>query len=452
MSLSYPTFDDLSAQIRAEFRKQLPDVDPTVFGSWARAFADGNAVLAQSIMFLVRDLEQQLFPQTATGEFLDIWGGYEGLVRKPESPSSGPLTVTGTAGTVIPTLTAFTGSNGIAYQSTAVATITAVNQVIDSLVRSGSVVTATLLAEHNLANGVEITISGATEPEYNGVFSVTVISSLEFQYTITGTPSTPATGSPVYDVDLASVSVQAVTTGTATNLESGAQLAFDIPISGADSPALVQFEGLSGGSSEETDSEYRERILLSRSIIEGVFTPDQIKLAALSIAGNTRAFVKKPTLSVCGMGGAGTAIDPVPGQCSVFVLRDNDPSIIPSATVLAATKQAVIDDGALPAHMSEIDLFVEAPTLVETDFDFTALSPDTPTMRSAVAAQLKAFFEDVVDFETDITEASYLGAIQTTQDLQTGDFIVSFSLSNPSGDILASAGEIATLGTVSFSI
>lgn len=451
MSLTYPTFDELAAQIRAEFRRQLPDVDPSVFGSWARAFADGNAILAQVIMFLVRDLEQQLFPQTATGDFLDLWGGYEDLTRKPESPASGFVTVTGTPGTVIPSLTAFTGSNGIAYQSTAVATITTVNQTIDQLTRSGAVVTATLLAEHDLANGVEITISGATEPEYNGTFPITVTSTLTFQYSIVGTPSTPATGTPAYNVDLASVAVEAVTTGTSTNLDSGAQLAFDVEISGADSPALVQFDGLTGGNSEETDEEFRERILLSRSIIEGVFTPDQIKLAALSVAGNTRAFVKKPTLSVCG-GGFGTAVNPIPGQCSVFILRDNDPSIIPSAGILATTKQAVIDDGALPAHMSEADLFVEAPTLVPTDFDFTFIQPDTPTMRTALADQIRAFFEDVVDFETDITEAAYLGAIQATQDLQTGDFIINFTLSTPTGNVTITDGEIASLGNVTFTI
>lgn len=451
MSLTYPTFDDLSAQIRAEFRKQLPDVDPTVFGSWARAFADGNAVLALNIMFLVRDLEQQLFPQTATGDFLDIWGGYEGLTRTPETPATGPVTVTGTAGVVIPASTAFTGSNGVAYNSVAVATITAVNQSISSLTRSGSLVTATLTSEHDLANGVEVTVSGATEPEYNGTYAVTVISTLEFTYTISGTPTTPATGSPEYEVDLAAVTVEALDTGTDTNLESGAQLAFDTPIANADSPGIVQFDGLTGGASEETDEAYRERILLSRSIIEGVFTPDQIRLAALSVAGNTRAFVKKPTLSVCA-GGSGSATDPVPGQCSVFLLRDNDPSIIPSQTILDTTKAVIIEDGAMPAHMAEVDLFVEAPTLVSTDFDFTALSPDTPTMRSAVSAQLKAFFDDTVDFEQDVTEASYLGAIQSTQDLETGAFIVSFTLSTPSGDISVSDGEIATLGTVSFTI
>lgn len=451
MSLTYPTFDDLAAQIRAEFRKQLPDVDPTVFGTWARAFADGNAVLAQSISFLVRDLEQQLFPQTATGDFLDVWGDYEGLTRNPETPATGDITVTGTAGTVIPALTAFTGSNGIAYQSTAVATITSANQSIDSLIRSGTTVTATLTTEHDLANGVEILVSGANEPEYNGTFSVTVTSTLTFQYTITGSPATPATGSPEYDVDLASCTVESIDKGTDTNLESGAQLAFDAAIAGADSPGITQFEGLTGGASEESDDAFRARIILSRSIIEGVFTPDQVKLAALSITGNTRAFVKKPTLSVCG-GGAGTAVDPVPGQCSVFILRDNDPSIIPSAAILAATKQAIIDDGALPAHTSEVDLFVVAPTLVSTDFDFTALSPDTPTMRSAVTAQLQAFFEDTVDFEETVTEASYLGAIQATQDLQTGQFMISFTLSTPSGNISVSDGEIAVLGNVTFSI
>ena len=451
MSLTYPTFDDLAAQIRAEFRKQLPDVDPTVFGTWARAFADGNAVLAQSISFLVRDLEQQLFPQTATGDFLDVWGDYEGLTRNPETPATGDITVTGTAGTVIPALTAFTGSNGIAYQSTAVATITSANQSIDSLIRSGTTVTATLTTEHDLANGVEILVSGANEPEYNGTFSVTVTSTLTFQYTITGSPATPATGSPEYDVDLASCTVESIDKGTDTNLESGAQLAFDAAVAGADSPGITQFEGLTGGASEESDDAFRARIILSRSIIEGVFTPDQVKLAALSITGNTRAFVKKPTLSVCG-GGAGTAVDPVPGQCSVFILRDNDPSIIPSAAILAATKQAIIDDGALPAHTSEVDLFVVAPTLVSTDFDFTALSPDTPTMRSAVTAQLQAFFEDTVDFEETVTEASYLGAIQATQDLQTGQFMISFTLSTPSGNISVSDGEIAVLGNVTFSI
>lgn len=449
MPLTYPTFDELAAEIRAEFRRQLPNVDPTVFGSWARAFGDGNATLAQSITFLVRDLEKQLFPQTATSEFLDLWGGYEDLARKAESSSLGVASLPGTNGTVIPFGTTFKAGTGIIYQSTLAATITDISQSITTLTRSGSTVTATTPADHSLATGIEITVSGANEPEYNETdATVTVVARNQFTYQISGAPATPATGTISYSTTLASVSVEAQSTGLTTNLDSGASLALETAISGADDSALVQFDGLTGGASEETDDEYRSRILLSRSIIEGVFTPDQVKLAALSVAGNTRVFVKTPTLSVCP--GGGTA--PTPGQTGVFVLRDNDPSIIPSQSILDQTKQAVVDDGALPANTSEVDVFVEAPTLVDTDFDLTSLSPDTPTMRTAVEDQLVAFFEDTVEFEQNVTEASYLGAIQATQDLQTGDFIVSFSLSAPSGDIIVSAGEIATIGDVTFTI
>lgn len=449
MSLIYPTFEELSAQIRAEFRVQLPDVDPTVFGSWAMAFADGNAVLAQSIAFLVRDLERQLFPQTATGDFLAQWGGYEGLSRNPDSAALGNITVAGTPGTVIPVLTDFTGSNGVEYRSTAVSTIISVNQSITTLTRVGTTVTAVLSGDHQLADTIAVTVSGATQPEYNGTFAVTVTDRDIFQYQISSTPATPATGTPVYDVDIGSVPVSAQSLGSTTNLSSGAQLSFTSdPPTGAADTGFVQFDGLTGGSAEETDDDYRARIMLSRAIIEGVFTPDQIKLAALSIAGNTRAFIKKPTLSVCPGGGDA----PVPGQTSVFVLRDNDPSIVPSQTILDATKAVIITDGALPAHMSESDLFVQGPTLVNVVFTFSALNPDTPTMRTAVEDNLRAFFEDTVDFEEDVPKASYLGAIQNTQDLQTGAFMVAFTLTSPSGLIPVGSGEIAAFGGVIFTI
>jgi uncharacterized phage protein gp47/JayE len=444
MSLIFSTFDELAGQIRAAFRVQLPAVDPTVFGTWALSFATGNAVLAQAIMFVVRDLEKQMFPQTATDEFLDLWGGYEGLERNPATGATGFISLDDTTvpvTTVIPALTEFTGSNGIIYKSTAVSTIVAVNQVI-GITRSGTTATATTASEHTLATGMTVTVSGATQSEYNVAAVITVTGRDTFTYQVAGTPATPATGSPVYDLNMASIPVEAQDTGTGTNLSTGAQL-----VSDTYGTALVQFDGLTGGASEELDEPYRARIMLSRSIISGVFTPDQVKLAGLSVTGNTRVFVKKATY-----GAGGGYLDPEPGQVSVFVLRDNDANIIPSASVLATTKQAIIDDGAMPANTAEADIFVQGPTLVSTPFDFTALSPDTPTMRTAVENQLIAFFEDTAEFEQDVTEASYLGAIQNTQDLETGAFIVSFALSTPSGDITVTDGEIASLGALTFSI
>ena len=64
----------------------------------------------------------------------------------------------------------------------------------------------------------------------------------------------------------------------------------------------------------------------------------------------------------------------------------------------------------------------------------------------------KLTFQDAVEFEEDVTEAAFLGAIQNTQDLDSGAFITSFTLSTPSADISVSDGEIANLGTITWSI
>jgi len=63
------------------------------------------------------------------------------------------------------------------------------------ITRSGS--TATVAhTTHGLQSGEYVLISGANEEEYNGVYAITVTGVSEYTYTLTGTPDTPATGSP----------------------------------------------------------------------------------------------------------------------------------------------------------------------------------------------------------------------------------------------------------------
>lgn len=532
MTFDIVSFEELVAQANAEVRRVNPDIDPTVFGSFTVPYNTSAAALAYSVQQTTVDLSVQLFPQTAEGEFLERWAGYEDIERLPASSATGFMSIEGTLGTTIPALTTFQGANGLDYETQAVATVVDVSQIIQSLTRSGTTATVTLATDHQLATGIEVTVSGADQAEYNITAPVTVIARNQFTYEVTGSPATPATGTINYDGTFASVELQAVDTGQNTNTESGAVFNNSDAVANLNDTGFAQFDGMSGGAATESDDALRARVILSRSIIEGVFTPDQVKLAALSIAGNTRVFVVRPSLSVCqtsvpveqditsitrvgttatvtttgdhsiGDGqfvvirdadqaeyngtfqvtvtGADTftyevtgspatpatgTIDclytvgtdgtqgmvPAPGQVAVYVLRDNDANIIPTQTVLNNTKAAIIADGALPAHSSESDVFVFGPVPVETDFTFTAINPDTPTMRSAIQLQLEAFFEDTVDFEESVTEAAYLGAIQNTQDLQTGDVLRSFSISAPSGDITVEAGQIAVLGDVAFS-
>ena len=448
MPLSYPTLEQLIETARAEFRRQLPDVDPTVFGSWARGFIDGCGAMAHALGFVVRDLEQELFPQTATDEFLDRWGDYENLPRNPAVGATGLISLNGTVGTVISAGEEFTGSNDIVYSVLSPAAVETVALLVTSLTRSGTTATAITSTPHMLATGMSTTVSGAVQTAYNITASVTVIGPNTFTYQVAGAPATPATGTISETSDFASLNVQAVTTGPATNMLAGATLNVNLP--NLASLAYVQFSAVGGGTDIELDDDYRDRIIESRSNISGVFTEDQIKIAARTVPGNTRVFVKRPVTAL----GSGTqglpSYSPAAGQVVVIILRDNDANIIPTQSVLDQTKDAIITPGKLPAHTRADDVFVLAPTAQVVDFAFSAISPNTETMKTSIRNQLTAFFQDSVTFEDDIPAPSYQGAIQNTRDTVTGERLQSFTLSSPTATIVVADGAIPILGAVTF--
>lgn len=67
-------------------------------------------------------------------------------------------------------------------------------QSVTSLTRSGATATATTATAHGLSANEAVTIFDAVQPEYNGTHRVTVIDATNFSFTVTGTPTTPATG------------------------------------------------------------------------------------------------------------------------------------------------------------------------------------------------------------------------------------------------------------------
>jgi Pectate lyase superfamily protein len=65
---------------------------------------------------------------------------------------------------------------------------------VTALTRSGTTVTATTVTAHGYSTGERIAIIGATQPEYNGRYAITVTGASTFTYTIVGAPTSPATG------------------------------------------------------------------------------------------------------------------------------------------------------------------------------------------------------------------------------------------------------------------
>lgn len=436
MPITFPTYDEIIARVLADIEANLPGIDPTIHGSFERAFATSLGGRAFDIVQLTDQLLKEAFPQTATGIFLERWAGYNNLTRNPAVGSTGKVTFTGTATSVVPISTQIKStSTGEIYITDAAITLISTVASVSSLTRSGSTVTATTSADHKISSGMSITVAGAVETDYNGTFTVTVTASDVFEYTITGTPTTPATGTITGTFAGEEVDITASGTGVITNLTSGAQVSLITPISGVDTAALVQFTGLTGGTDIETDAAFLIRLLNRRANPVANFNVSAIETKAFEISGVTRILVKR--------------ITPAVGQVTILFVRDDDTgSIIPDAGEVTTVKNKILE--ILPATSDSADVIVTAPTAITTNFTFSALSPDTPTMRTAITTNLQAFYRNSVSFETDISEDSYKTAIQNTIDPDTGDTITSFTLSAPSGDITVTTNEIGVLGTVTY--
>lgn len=431
MPIETPTYNQLVERTRADIANELPEVDPTISGSFVNALAISNAGRHYDNTLLIQQLIKELFPQTASGEFLEMWAQYEGLSRLPATPSTGYITVTGVAGTSIPALTEFRTSDNILVSSLSGVSVAVDSQSV-TLNASGSTVTAITSSNHNLATGMEVTISGATDTNYNGTWTIIVTDTDEFQYEATPNPSGADSGTVSFTG--ASVEVEANDPGESGNLASGAELQLTTPIVGVDSTSFVQYLGLAGGADEESDDALLERVLFSRANPVSNFNESAIVLQALTVPGVTRVFVNP--------------ITPYVGAVTVAFMRDDDANPIPDAGEVADVRAALLE--ILPASSDPSDLYVQAPTPVTVNFTFTTITPDTPTMREAIENNLAVFFDEKTEYETNIDEDKYRSIIINTIDTETGDSLLTFTLSTPSGDITISTGEIGVLGTVSF--
>ena len=431
MAINTPSYEEVVERIKTDISNALPDVDPTIYGSFVRAFAVSNAGRHYDNVLLLEQLLRELFPQTATGEYLERWATYEGLSRTSATAAFGAIIATGTASTSVPISTQFSDAEGVVVSTTSAATLAAVSLSVSSLTRSGTTVTATLASSYALATGLSLTIAGAVETAYNGAQTITVVDDDTFTYEITGTPSSPATGTITASYTGAQISVEADETGVDGNLDSAAVVSVVTPVSGLDDDAIVDYLGLTGGAAAETDDALRARVLYKRAHPVANFNIYAIEEQAKTVAGVTRVFVNPITPDV--------------GSVTIAFMMGAD---IPTAGEVAEVDAAIAE--IIPAQTDPDDVIVQAPTPVTVNFTFTALSPDTPSMRTAIENNLIAFFMDEVDYEIDVDEDKYRAAIIDTYDEETGDVLVSFTLSTPSADVTVTTDEIGVLGTITF--
>jgi len=511
--LNLPSLQTIIDRQRADIKATLPTSDPYQATSIlnALAVADGGRIaeVNEQLKFIQRDT----LATTAIDDALLNIGTVYGMSLNPATNASGFIVITGTAGSVIPAASNIQSSTGIAYRTINSVTLAAQTVAISTLTRSGTTATATTTGNHGLASGMTVIISGAGQSEYNISAVITVTGLDTFQYTVSGSPATPATGTIIGSYTGSPAEILSTVTGLDSNVAGGSTMTMTAVIAGVNSTVYVQYSGIDGGSNIETIEEFRTRLLYRIQNPITPFNEAKIILQAKDIPGVTRVWVFEPDdvtttvtpssiasiatgyikvtfaaahnlLDGMSITVSGASVAGFNGTHRILVISSTEVLYYVAGLSGSASGTLVVnysnvqlgqvrilfvrdDDPSIipsslevttvknkileikPANTSSLDVIVSAPTEKATDFAFTSISPDTAVMRDSIAANLQSLFYATGVGET-ITQDQYRTAIQNSYDSETGQILRSFVLTSLTGDLTSNYNEILTLGDITY--
>lgn len=438
--------DQEISAIQSDVKSELPSSNPWLKWSQIRAETIGLGRRTYALYFQLNNMFNSFFVNTSRSVWRDMWASFRNISPSTESSSSGNITATGTAASTIDAGETLTIGN-FEYETTDSATITAKTITISSLTRSGITATATTSTDHELASGMSVPISGATETDWNNTFSnIVVTDSNEFTFTVDSSLTTPVTGSPQVDVNCATVAVQCTSGGVLSNQDSGAVLYWDNEITGVDETAAVQYGGLTGGvdadDEDDINSGYNQRINDAFAEPLTLFNPEHIKRTIMDAdASNTRVWVHK-------IWNDDTSAEEE-GCVTAYFVRDNDASPIPDSAEEAAAKAAVV--AIATGNTSEDDIFVLGPTAKTVNVEISGVSPLTTSMYNAISNQIDSWFSTHTNEGEDMSVDQFNGFIGQTYDAESGTRLTTYTRVSPSIDQTCVRGEIPVKGTVSIS-
>lgn len=435
MPLNIPdNVTEIENNIKTDMSREIPNSRPWLKNSWFSAFIVGVSYRLYDIYQNIIQAQNEAFYDTSSIDQLTRQASWYGIIREGAKAASGNIIVGGTPATLIPAATEFVTSNDITIETTSAVSITSKTETPSSITSVGTTATIVFSSPHELSQGIQATVSGVVEPEYNGTFDINVVDDVTVTYELNAPTVSPATGIIEVDYSSAVLPCNSQDFGDNTNLSPGTQVDIVAAIIGVDSTAYVDIQGFAGGADVESIEDFRERFLFRVQNPVANFNDAAIENQTRTIFGLTRIFIQDAT--------------PAPGQVTIYPLYENREDTIPLGADLTEVKDAILE--IKPANTSDDDVIVTALTPVITDFTFSAISPDSPEMRSAIEANLKQFFSTIVVPETDVLEDQYKTALYNTIDPVTGFRLNSFTLVSPSGTLSVTTGEIATLGTVTF--
>jgi uncharacterized phage protein gp47/JayE len=235
----------------------------------------------------------------------------------------------------------------------------------------------------------------------------------------------------------ATVDITAKIAGSDGDQAAGTVMTFVTPIAGISSSGTVDADLITDGLDEESDDDYRDRVLERKRQPPHGGAEFDYEVWAKEISGVTRAWTI-PQYN--GLGTLGLAF-----------VRDNDlSSIIPDSVQIAEVLAYILyhidtitgEEIGTPVTAEE-GIFMIALTEEAINFDID-IYPNTPTIQAAILSQL----DDLIVQEGGPGETIYENEQVAAINAAAG--IIAFRINTPGGDIASATNKVPVLRTVTF--
>jgi len=393
-----------------------------------------NVSNAQNMWQLANQIENVsvplFFPQTSTNDGLKLYHGNTwGVTLSTASSSNGNAIFQGTATTSI-SINTEVSDGAQSYLTTQVGLITTTIVDVASIVVAGGVATVTLDEDFTMGSGINCTILGATPSELNVVDEpINVTDSNIFTFASAATPGA-ATGTITATFTMAVVPIQAAETGLDTNQDNGATLTMVNTVADIDDNLYVSYDGLTGGTDQETDISYRSRILNVTQNIPQAWNKAAINqyITEFDNAKYRSALVYTPRAE-------NTAGVETGGYTTIYFLKEGN--LIPTASEITELRDYLIDNY-YPTWGLTTAFQIVAPTVkdVTVEIQLTGVY-DTSAMRTAVLDSVRNIFLDTsfAYFRTDVLYQGLVQRIRQTYDANGTFLLDNFTLVLPVADV-----------------
>ena len=170
MPFTRPALADLQNQVAQDIASGTPGSDALLRFSNLGITGKAQAMLAHLHYGYLDWIAKNAVPFTATAEFLEGWAGLKKVVRNAANVASGVVTFTGTNGAQIPSGTSLIRGDGVAFISTAAATVASGIAVVSASSVADPVGLTGAVGNTALGSGISL---GTSIPGVNSTGTVT---------------------------------------------------------------------------------------------------------------------------------------------------------------------------------------------------------------------------------------------------------------------------------------